>query len=147
MYQFLLITHVLGATIWTGGHLVLTLTILPRAMKARSPKILLDFEAAYEPLGLAALLTQVITGLWLTLHYLPDPSQWLTLDSTASIYVSVKFVLLAATIALAVDARLRVVPSLGPDSLVSFAYHIVSITILAVLFVVVGIGLGTGGLF
>jgi putative copper export protein len=147
MYQFILITHVLGATIWTGGHLVLTLTILPRALKAKNPEVLLEFESTYEPLGLGALLTQVITGLWLTWRYLPDPSQWFTLDSTASIYVSLKLVLLAATIALAVDARLRVVPSLGPDSLTSFAYHIVSITIIAVLFVVVGVGLGTGGLF
>ncbi len=147
MYQFMLITHVLGATIWTGGHLVLALTILPRALKAKNSKVLLDFETAYEPLGLAALLAQVITGLWLAWHYLPNPSQWFALDSTASVYVSLKLVLLAATIALAVDARLRVVPSLGPDNLASFAYHIVSITIIAVLFVVVGVGLGTGGLF
>ena len=78
---------------------------------------------------------------------MPNPSQWFALDSTASVYVSLKLVLLAATIALAVDARLRVVPSLGPDNLASFAYHIVGITIIAVLFVVVGVGLGTGGLF
>jgi len=147
MYQFMLITHVLGATIWTGGHLVLTLTILPRALRTRNPEVLLEFESAYEPLGLGALLTQVITGLWLSWHYLPDPWQWFALDSTASVYVSLKLGLLAATIALAVDARLRVVPSLGPDSLASFAYHIVTITIIAVLFVVVGVGLGTGGLF
>ena len=147
MYQFMLITHILGATVWTGGHLVLSLTILPRALKARNPKVLLDFEAAYEPLGLASLLIQVVTGLWLTLQYLPDPMQWFSLASTASIYVSAKLVLLAATIALAVDARLRIVPSLAPDSLVSFAYHIVGITIIAILFVVVGVGLRTGGLF
>jgi len=147
MYQFMLIIHILGATIWTGGHLVLALTILPRAMKSRSPEILLDFEAAYEPLGLAALLTQVITGLWLTFYYLPDWSEWFTLNSTASVYVSLKLVLLAATIVLAVDARLRIVPTLNPDSMASFAYHIIGITITAVLFIVIGVGLGTGGLF
>jgi putative copper export protein len=147
MYQFMLITHVLGATIWTGGHLVLALTVLPRAVGSRDPKILLDFESGYEPLGIAALLTQVITGLWLAWHYMPDLSRWFALDSTASVYVTLKLLLLFGTIALAVDARLRIVPSLGPDNLKSFAYHIVGTTIMAVLFVVFGVALGTGGFF
>lgn len=147
MYAFILIMHVLGATIWTGGHLVLALTILPRALGAGEPKVLLDFESAYEPLGIGALVTQVITGLWLTWYRLPDLSQWFTLDSTTSVYVSLKLLLLAVTIALALDSRLRVIPSLGPGNLRSFALHIWAVTIMAVLFVVFGVGLATGGLF
>ncbi|HPA95904.1 MAG TPA: hypothetical protein PLT41_07520 [Thermoanaerobaculia bacterium] len=29
MYATILLLHILGATIWTGGHLVLAVTILP----------------------------------------------------------------------------------------------------------------------
>lgn len=147
MYVFMLTTHILGATVWTGGHLVLALTVLPRAVRARDPKVLLEFESGYEPLGIAALIIQVVTGLWLAWHYQPSFSGWFTLDSATSVYVTLKLLLLAATIALAADARLRIVPSLGPHNLRSFAYHIVAITVIAVLFVVFGVAVGTGGLF
>jgi len=147
MYQFVLILHLLGAAVWTGGHLVLVVTILPRALRAKDPQVLVEFESAYEPLGLAALATQVITGLWLAYYYLPDPAQWFALDSTVSIYLSIKFVLLALTLGLALDARLRLVPRLDATNLWAFAYHIIGVAITAVLFIVAGVGLGTGGFF
>ncbi len=36
MYATILLLHILGATIWTGGHLVLAVTILPRVLRERS---------------------------------------------------------------------------------------------------------------
>ena len=41
MYALMLFLHVLGATVWTGGHLVLALTWLPRVLRERSPEQLL----------------------------------------------------------------------------------------------------------
>ncbi|TDO16827.1 MULTISPECIES: hypothetical protein [Halomonas] len=35
MIAMLLLLHLLGATVWTGGHLVLAATILPRVLKGR----------------------------------------------------------------------------------------------------------------
>lgn len=32
LYYFLLSLHLLGATLWTGGHFVLATTVLPRAL-------------------------------------------------------------------------------------------------------------------
>ena len=32
MFNYILIIHLLGATIWTGGHLILALVILPKAI-------------------------------------------------------------------------------------------------------------------
>ena len=58
MYGTLLLLHVLAATIWTGGHLVLALTVLPRVLRERSPAELLRFESAYERIGLPALGVQ-----------------------------------------------------------------------------------------
>ena len=63
MYSLLLLLHILAATVWTGGHLVLALTVLPRALRARDPQILLQFESGYERVGMPALLLQVLTGL------------------------------------------------------------------------------------
>ena len=49
VFPLLVIVHALAATVWTGGHLVLDLGVLPRALRAQS----------------AALAIQVLTGLWM----------------------------------------------------------------------------------
>lgn len=67
--------HVMGATIWTGGHLVLALTVLPHALRARDPKLLHDFEEGFEKLAIPALLLQVVTGVWMALQWLPTAAQ------------------------------------------------------------------------
>ncbi|WKZ66749.1 MAG: hypothetical protein QY325_02230 [Flavobacteriales bacterium] len=43
-HTWLLILHLLGASIWVGGHLVLLLTVLPGALKARDAERILAFE-------------------------------------------------------------------------------------------------------
>ena len=35
MYGWVIFLHVLAATVWTGGHLVLATTVLPRALRER----------------------------------------------------------------------------------------------------------------
>jgi putative copper export protein len=63
--KWLVLLHVLGATIWAGGHLILSIGFLPRALKERKLNIILDFEKQYERVGIPALLLQVITGFWM----------------------------------------------------------------------------------
>ena|SRR3990172_2468688 len=144
MYGILLLLHILAATVWTGGHLVLALTVLPRVLKQRSPTELLRFESAYERIGIPALLIQVATGLWLAYRMVPDVSQWLTFDSPVSRLVGAKLVLLAVTVAFAVDARIRIIPRLSEETLTSLAWHIIPVTVVSVLFVVVGVSFRTG---
>ena len=72
MYPYVFALHLLAATVWTGGHLVLAFTVLPRALRQRSPQALLDFEQGYEHMGMPALLIQVATGLWMALQLVPD---------------------------------------------------------------------------
>ena len=55
MYKYVLLAHILGATVWTGGHLVLAARILPEVLRRRSASMLLDFEKRYELLGMSAL--------------------------------------------------------------------------------------------
>lgn len=144
MYGALLLLHVLAATIWTGGHLVLATTILPRVLRERSPAELLRFESAYERIGIPALLIQVATGLWLAHRMVPEVGSWLAFDSPVARLVGVKLILLAITIGFALDARLRIIPNLSEHNLGALAWHVVPVTAVSVLFVVVGVSFRTG---
>ena len=74
VYYIVLCLHILGATIWAGGHLVLALSILPSALKEKNAEIILEFEKRFEKVGLPALGTQLLTGLWLAYHILGMPN-------------------------------------------------------------------------
>jgi putative copper export protein len=144
MYGAILLLHILSATIWTGGHLVLAVTVLPRVLRERSPARLLEFESAYERIGMPALVVQVATGLWLAHRMVPEPGRWLAFDDPVASLVGVKLLLLATTVGFALDARLRVIPHLSDRNPVALAWHIVPVTVVSVLFVVVGVAFRTG---
>lgn len=139
MYSYVLLLHILAATVWTGGHLVLATTILPRALAARDPAILLAFESAYERVGMPALLVQVVTGLWMAHTMLPDLAAWFSAASPPSRLIAFKLVLLATTAAMAVDARFRIIPKLSAETLPVMARRIRLVTAVSVLFVLVGV--------
>jgi len=147
MYQLVLMLHVLGATIWTGGHLVLACSVLPAALRRRSPEVLLQFEAGFEKLGMPALVIQVLSGLWLASLRLPSLTSWFRFETVDERLAATKIILLLATIALAANARLRVIPRLHAGNLHVLAWHIGAVTVISVLFVIVGVAFRTGGLF
>lgn len=144
MYGWLLLLHILGATIWTGGHLILATLILPQVLRERSVEQLLAFEARFERLGMPALIVQVITGLLLAQRMLPTPAHWFDPANPVTHVVWAKLALLTLTVLLALDAKLRVLPNLHAGKLVDMAWHIVPVTIFAVLFVVAGVSFRTG---
>lgn len=146
MHDLVLLLHILAATIWTGGHLVLALAILPRVLREKLPAELLRFESAYERIGMPALLIQVGTGIVLAYRMVPDVGRWFAFDDPVSRLIGAKLILLAVTMAIAADARLRLIPRLTEDKLVSLAWHIIPVTVVSVLFVVVGVSFRTGGL-
>lgn len=147
MYGYLMLAHILGATIWTGGHIVLSLAVLPRVLKEKSPERLLEFESAFERIGKPAMLVQIITGLLLAHRLLPDVYLWLDWSNPVSRVVGIKLMLLASTILLAADAKLRVLPKLSNQNLWDMAAHIIAVTLLSVLFVIVGVSFNTGWLY
>ncbi|MCB1668687.1 MAG: CopD family protein [Porticoccaceae bacterium] len=146
MYEILLLLHLLAATIWTGGHIVLSTVVLPRVLKERSAEQLLKFETAYEKIGMPALIIQIITGLLMAYRILPDLTQWLDLSNPVSRILLVKIALLAITFGFALDAKLRVIPCLSEKNLVVMAWHIVPVTIISILFVIAGLSFRTGWL-
>ena len=145
IFPVLVIVHALAATVWTGGHLVLDLRVLPRALKEQSAQRIRDFEELFEPLGLTALAIQVITGLWMGWIYLPGYRGLIQPGHPIGILIGTKLVLLAATAALAVHARVRLIPQLSDNNLSGLAWHIRGITALAIAFVVVGGLIRVGG--
>jgi putative copper export protein len=147
VYRLLVVLHLLGAAVWVGGHLVLSLVVLPRALRARDASIVREFESGYERIGLPALLLQAITGVWLALHWVPDLRGWLAPASLQGWLVVVKLGLLAATLALAAHARLRLVPALDAGGLPALAYHIVGVTLLGVAMLITGVAIRTGGVW
>lgn len=139
MYHAVLLAHLLAATIWTGGHLVLFFTVLPRALSARSPTILLDFESGFEKIGMPALVIQIATGLWMALQMKPEMTNWFNLADGTSRLITFKLGLLLATALTAIDARFRIIPNLSPETLPAMARRIGFVTLLSVGFVLVGI--------
>ena len=103
VFPLLVTVHALAATVWTGGHLVLDLGVLPRALRAQSAEAIRSFEETFEPLGLTALAIQVLTGLWMGWIYLPGFQGLFNPVNSIGILVGVKLVLLAGTAALAVQ--------------------------------------------
>ena len=143
-YYTFLSLHILGATIWAGGHLVLALTILPDALRQQRAAIVSQFEQRFERIGLPALGVQIVTGLWLAEHLLGSPDHWFEGNSVARV-VQLKLGLLAVTVGLAVHARFRVIPKLSDATLPTLAWHIRIVSLAAVLFVLAGASIRFGG--
>lgn len=142
--RILLYFHLLGASVWIGGHLVLALGILPGALRRRDVQAIRNFEQVFEKIGLPALLLQVVTGLWLASLWLPH-ALWLG-DSPQAALIQAKLGLLALTAALGVHARLVLIPHLSAERLPALGWHIALITLSALAFAWVGSGFRFGGL-
>jgi uncharacterized membrane protein len=136
--KWLVLFHVLGATVWAGGHLILSLGFLPVALKEKDVTIILNFEKRYERIGIPALLVQVVTGIWMALLFVPFHDWW-QLSTGHHILLWTKLGLLAGTIGLAMHARFLIIPKLTVETLPSLAFHIVLVTVLAVSFIVTGL--------
>ncbi|OGU38707.1 MAG: copper resistance protein CopD [Ignavibacteria bacterium GWB2_35_12] len=147
MHKYILMLHVISATVWAGGHLILSLTVLPRVLKTKNVSELLHFESGFEKVGIPSLIIQVITGIWLAYDFVPDVESWFLPHDHMSHLVTIKLFLLLTTIGLAIHARFKIIPNLNENNLKKLSYHIIPVTIIAVLFVIVGVSFRTGGLF
>lgn len=144
MYITILTFHILAATIWTGGHLILSTVYLPRAIKNKSPEVLDEFEPHFEKVGVPALIIQIVTGLYLAYRFQPNIALWFSFSNAISINIFFKLACLLATILLALHARLKLLPNIKTTSLNLLAAHILAVTFFSVLFVLLGIRLHTG---
>ncbi|MFC5048457.1 CopD family protein [Aquimarina hainanensis] len=143
MLKIVIFIHIISATIWTGGHLILALTFLPKALRNNDFKIIESFETRYERIGIPSLFILVITGIYMTTIYAPDLFTF-DFENHFIKHILIKLGLLLCTICLALHARFVLIPK---QKLKPLAYHIIAVTITSVLFVLVGFSLRSGGIF
>lgn len=125
---------------------MLSLIILPKVLRERSPQQLLDFESVYEKIGMPALLIQITSGLLLAHTLLPDIGQWFDFANPLARVIMAKLLLLGLTLCFALSARFRIIPNLSPKTLTVMAWHIRAVTVISVLFVAVGVSARTAWL-
>ncbi len=138
-YAVAQLLHVVAASVWIGGHLIILLGYVPRMLSTGSFEELDRFERVYERLGLPSLAIAAATGAYMALK-VSSPGEVLALEGPGRL-IALKAALLAATVALAVDARLRIIRRYrrtGEINVWDMALHIAAVTVIAVLFAVAG---------
>lgn len=146
---WLVLLHVLGASVWVGGHLYLALRIVPKAILKQDSQLLLDFANNFEKLGMSALIIQVLTGFKMASTLLPDWSLLFahSVDNPLrqiSILLSMKICWLFLTVVTALSAQFLVIPKLKQAQQSHkyrylFVMHILVVTLLALIFLVTGV--------
>lgn len=146
-HHLLLIIHLLCASIWVGGHLLLVFGHLPQALKEKNQNIILNYEQKYEPVGMTALVLLVVTGIMMAYKYGVGIEYWFHFATPIEKVVSTKLLLLLLTVLFALSAQFRVLPKLknDPDKLPEMTFHIVSVTLIGVLMLIVGSFVRFGG--
>lgn len=146
-HHLLLIVHLLSATVWVGGHLLLVFGYLPQTLKTKDQNIILNYEKKYEPVGMSALVLLVISGVLMAYKYNVSIEYWFDFASPIEKVISTKLLLLLLTVAFALSAQFRVLPKLkkDPNKLPEMTFHIISVTIIGVLMLVLGSFIRFGG--
>ena len=140
--KIIIFIHIIAATIWTGGHLILSLSFLPKALKKDDFTIIEQFESKFERIGIPALFVLIISGIYMAIIYAPDFFEF-DFSNHFTKHIFIKLSLLIITILLALHARFVLIPK---RSLKPLSYHIILVTLLAVVFVFVGFSTRSGGL-
>ncbi len=145
MYKVMVVAHLLGSAVWVGGNLILVRAVLPRALGARDPRPVVEYERMFGPLGLIALLVQVVSGLLLARHWVPSLSTYFQEPTLQSRLVLVKLALLTAGLVLG-GLMHRMLPTLAAPSLRRFAALAWGSAVIGVLLVIAGAAVRLNGL-
>ena len=145
LYKLAVILHLLGSAVWIGGNLILVRAVLPRALRDRDPRPILNYERTFAPLGLTALILQVATGLLLARHWVPSLSTYLSEPTLQSRCILLKLALLTASLILGALTH-RTLPTLAPATLKKFAALAWANAILGLLLLAAGAAIRLNGL-
>lgn len=147
-HHILLVLHLIAATIWVGGHLVLAIGYLPKALKHKDFSYIGNFEKTYEPIGMPSLAVLIITGILMAYDYNASFSSWFSFATPIERVVSLKLTFLLTTVCFAISAQTRVLPKLRKgqlNKLPEMAVHIICVTLIGVLMVILGSLVRIGG--
>lgn len=141
MYLTFLILHLIFATIWVGGHLVLLIGFLPKAIKEKNPQAILNFGTTYEKIGIPSLLVQVITGILMFISKVESFSILFDWNSFYGRHFILKMSFFLCIIPLALHARLRIIPNLNKNNILMLGLHILAVNLASIALLLVGISL------
>ena len=147
-HHILLVLHLIAATIWVGGHLVLAIGYLPKALKRKDFSYIGNFEKTYDPIGMPSLAVLIITGILMAYDYNAGFSSWFSFATPIERVVSLKLTFLLTTVCFAISAQTRVLPKLRKgqlNKLPEMAVHIICVTLIGVLMVILGSLVRIGG--
>ncbi|MFZ8841647.1 MAG: CopD family protein [Pyrobaculum sp.] len=135
VYQLLQALHVLLATVWVGGHIIL-LMAYGAELKRGTTNSLLDFERRYEKIGLPSLIFAAATGV--AMLYV-GWGKW-------PMAAHIKMGLFVILILMALHAQLRLIPRLkrGEDVGGLLLLHMAAVTAISIAFVVLGAAIRFG---
>lgn len=147
-HRILLIVHLICASIWVGGHIFLSLSVLHKALKEKNTSVILNFERSYEKVGVPALVILVITGVLMSFDFGIYPSNWFEFSPGMERVISIKLILLLCTITFAIIANIVFIPQLKKSSikaLKKMAFLIIGVTLIAITMLILGNSLRYGG--
>lgn len=146
--HLLLILHLLGATIWGGGHILLSVVILPQVWKEKSVEKLFNFESRYEWFGMPALFVMLLTGVRMAYIYNVKLASWFAFETPIERVVSLKLACLFTIALFALSAQFYVLPRLKTDikKLPLMTFHILSVTTISIVMLILGSFIRYGGI-
>ena len=145
-HQILLIVHLIAATIWVGGHLILAIGFLPKAIKNKDINEIKVFKDKFESVGMPALLILILTGILMSYDYNVTFSKWFSFSNGIESIVSIKIILVLITFCLAIFAQFYIFPKLTQKNFHRVTLLIIGITLIAVIMLVLGSLVRIGGI-
>ena len=145
-HQIYLIIHLLAATIWVGGHLLLLLRYVPKAIKSKSLEELSAFRKNFEPVGIPSLFILILTGILMAYDYNITFEKWFLFENSIEKIVSIKLILLFISLTLAFITIKFVLPSINKISPFILYFIIFLVTTIAVTMLVLGSLVRVGGI-
>lgn len=146
LHHIVLVFHLIAATIWVGGHLLLSICYLPTALKKKDPQIILNFERKFEKLGMSSLVVLILSGTWMAYDFGVTFKTWFSFSGSFEKAVSIKLLLLFLTFIFAICAQLYFIPKLNQNNIKNMAFVILSVTTIGVAMLVLGSTLRYGGI-
>lgn len=140
----LVILHILGASIWIGGMLIMALGVLPKAKKAKNASLIKDYEGSFHILGMIALTLQFLTGFRLAMIYADGMKGLFDFSNHVAVLFIWKLVLILLTIGLFVVFKKKTLANLTDDNISGASNMIWNLTIFAIALMVLGLGFSRG---
>lgn len=145
-HQIILIIHLLAATIWVGGHLILAIRYVPKAITTKSLEELSIFRKNFEPIGIPSLLTLIITGILMAYDFNIPFEKWFSFENSIEKIVSVKIILLLISLSLAFITTKYILPFIDKLSPFLLYFIIFLVTTIAVTMFILGSLVRIGGI-